>query len=327
MARGDRGNVFLDEFEKMRTEDREVIHVPMENGIITVSKGGLTTELNSRCSILAAMNPVDGRYNILKTLKSNIRRKPEDFPDSLISRFDLIFIMADEVNKEKDAAVAGRMLKLEKNKPEERIPFDLLKDYIAYSKHLNPTIPEPIREKMGKYYEQKRQEMKNDLSKTITPRQLETMERLVEARARMHLRKEATIEDYDDSVWLYEIYINDTWKDPYTGKVDTGPMMGIIETSKLKQMEYLPSIIELMYQDGKGSVGLDGDLYVIEGDLIREVVSRSDGRIDSERAREIIRKSAEDHIDILFSPSPGRYKISGVGRNQMLGAHSQTLNT
>ena len=181
LALGDRGNVFLDEFEKMNKEDREVIHVPMENGIIKVSKGGLNAMLNSRCGILAAMNPVDGRYNTSKTLLSNLRKKTEDFPDSLISRFDFIFIMVDEAKAEVDRAVAKRMLGLDSPNMSERIPLDLFRDYLSYSKHINPKIPTAIKEKMQEYYENRRQEMKTDITKIFTPRQLESIERLIEA--------------------------------------------------------------------------------------------------------------------------------------------------
>jgi len=193
LGRADRGNAFIDEFEKMSKEDREVIHVPMENGIIPISKGGLRATLNSRCSVLAAMNPIDGRYNISKTLLGNIRKKTEDFPDSLISRFDWIFIMVDDAKTEVDEAVADKMLRLDDVDTKEFIPMDLLKDYIAYSKHIEPTIPKAIRVKMKEYYKAKRQEMKTDISKIFTPRQLESLERLIEARARMYLRKEATL--------------------------------------------------------------------------------------------------------------------------------------
>ena len=175
---------------------------------------------------------------------------------------------------------------------------------------------------MRDYYVEKRQEMKSDLSKIITPRTQESLERLIEARARMYLREEATMEDYEDSIWLYEIYINETWRDPYTGKVDTGPMMGIMETSRMKQAEYLPRIIEQMYRDGKGQVGLDTELYVKRGDLVDEMVSR--GKVDQGRANDIIKVAMEK--DLVWSPGVDRIKLSGSDANRMLG-DKQTLNT
>ena len=323
LALGDMGNVFLDEFEKMNREDREMIHVPMENGIITVSKGGLKAALNSRCSVVAAMNPVDGRYNTSKTLKENLRKKPEDFPDSLISRFDIIFVMVDKVERETDKLVAERMLNLDTVNTKEYIPIELFRDYIAYSKRFNPTIPDNIKKKIQRYYEEKRQEMRNDPSKTFTPRQLESIERLIEARARMFMRSEATDEDYEDAVKLHEIYVNETWLDPYTGKVDTGPMVGIPEVSRFKQAEYVPMVIKQMYRDGKGIPDATGELSVRRGDLVKEIVGY--GKVDQGRANEIVKIALEQ--DLVWSPGPDRIKLSDKEANRMLGGEPQTLNT
>ena len=322
LGKADRGNAFIDEFEKMTKEDREVIHVPMENGIIPISKGGLRATLNSRCSLLAAMNPIDGRYNINKTLTGNIRRKAEDFPDSLITRFDWIFIMVDDVKIEVDKAVADKMLKLDDVNIKDVIPLDLMRDYITYSKHVVPTIPREIREKMGEYYKMKRQEMKNDPSKTYTPRQLEALERMIEARARMHLRKEAALEDFNDTIWLQEIYINETWKDPYTGQVDTGPMMGIRESSLMKQAEYVPRIVKSMYDDGKAEIDAGGERYVKKGVLVDELIARSDGKIGRDRAQDVIRLAVQK--DYIWNPTIDKIKLSDLDKNRMLGDNSQT---
>ena len=317
LGKADRGNAFIDEFEKMSKEDRDIIHVPMENGIIPISKGGLRATINSRCSLLAAMNPIDGRYNIYKTLMGNIRRKPEDFPDSLVTRFDWIFIMVDEVKSEVDEAVAEKMLKLDDVNTKETISIDLLRDYITYSKHINPTIPRDIREKMRDYYKKKRQEMKNDESKMYTPRQLESLERMIEARARMHLREEANEEDFNDTVWLQEIYINETWKDPYTGEVDTGPMLGITESSLQKQSDFVPRIVKSMYDDGKAEIDAGGERYVRKGVLVDELVARSNGKIDKGRAQDVIRLAQEK--DSIWSSAVDHIKLSGAGANKMLG--------
>lgn len=323
LGKADRGNAFIDEFEKMTKEDREVIHVPMENGIIPISKGGLRATLNSRCSLLAAMNPVEGRYNISKTLLGNIRRKSEDFPDSLVSRFDWIFIMVDDAKADVDAAVADKMLKLDSSGARDVISLDFMRDYITYSKHLNPTIPREIREKMKEYYKVKRQEMKTDISKIYTPRQLESLERMIEARARMHLRAEANEEDFNDTVWLQEIYVNETWKDPYTDKVDTGPMMGIIETSLQKQADFVPRIVESLYADGKAEIEPTGERFIKKGVLVDELVARSGGRIDKGRAQDVIRLALQK--DFIWSPVADKIKLTG-DRNRMLGGE-QTLNT
>ena len=139
----DMGVCCIDEFDKMTEYDRTAIHEVMEQQTVSIAKAGITTSLNARASILAAANPLYGRYNRKESAQKNI-----NLPAALLSRFDLIFILLDQADPIQDRELANHIGKVHQNTraPETDQLFDstFLRHYIAISKKFEPTLSEDL---------------------------------------------------------------------------------------------------------------------------------------------------------------------------------------
>jgi DNA replication licensing factor MCM5 len=135
MVLADGGVVCIDEFDKMRDEDRVAIHEAMEQQTISIAKAGITTILNARTSVLAAANPIFGRYDDMKSPGENI-----DFQTTILSRFDMIFIVRDDHDRNRDETIAKHVMSIQmgnqgvKEQAEVEIPIEKMKRYISFCK-------------------------------------------------------------------------------------------------------------------------------------------------------------------------------------------------
>ncbi|KAK0673989.1 putative DNA replication licensing factor mcm5 [Cercophora samala] len=214
MVLADGGVVCIDEFDKMRDEDRVAIHEAMEQQTISIAKAGITTILNARTSVLAAANPIFGRYDDMKTPGENI-----DFQTTILSRFDMIFIVKDEHERGKDERIAKHVMGIhmggrgmqDERVVESEIPVEKMRRYISYCKsRCAPRLSDAAAEKLSSHFVAIRKQVHaSELeanarsSIPITVRQLEAIVRITESLAKLSLSPVATEEHVDEAIRLF----------------------------------------------------------------------------------------------------------------------------
>jgi DNA replication licensing factor MCM7 len=204
----DMGVCCIDEFDKMEERDRTSIHEVMEQQTVSIAKAGITTTLNARTSILAAANPVYGRYNSAKSPHENI-----NLPPSLLSRFDLIYILLDRPDSELDFKMATHITYVHQHKvhpksDQELFDYEFLKGYIAYAKQFNPTIGQDLHPHLIQKYCDKRQKIDGEQAKTTysytTPRTLLAVIRIAQAMAKLRFSHQVNKADIEEALRLME---------------------------------------------------------------------------------------------------------------------------
>jgi len=255
MVLGDGGIVAIDEIDKMREEDRVAIHEAMEQGTVSIAKAGIVARLNARASVLAAGNPKRGRYEPELGLAGNI-----NLPITILSRFDLIFILKDVAAIEHDESLVRYVLRTHERhgsvNPE--IPPDLLRKYIAYArKNVKPVLTKEAQEIIKEYYiELRKKSAENPKAPlAITTRQLEALVRLAEAHARMALKNKVEAEDAAEAVRLMNTVLQKVGMDVETGALDIDTIMvGKPRSLQEKEIALLNLIRELAKESDLGCV-------------------------------------------------------------------------
>jgi replicative DNA helicase Mcm len=220
---GDQGLVCIDEFDKIKPEDRSALHEVMEQQTCSVAKGGIVATLNARTSILAAANPMYGKYDPYKNITENV-----NLPVPLLTRFDLIFIVRDIPEREKDNLVASHILEIHKDTEHAAKPaieIDLFSKYLSYARETVPALTQEAIDLIRSYYMDMRK-VESEGMITVTPRQLEGLIRLATARARLLLKDRVDAEDASRAIYLVEQMLRTAGVDVNTGKMDVGVLYG-----------------------------------------------------------------------------------------------------
>ena len=290
----DKGVACIDEIDKMRPEDRVAIHEAMEQHTISVAKGGIVATLNARAAILAAGNPSLGRYEPYRTVADNI-----SLPITILSRFDLIFILRDVPDKEYDARMSEHILSLHRrgNVPQEPpIPQDLLRKYISYAKTVTPVLTPDSLERLKEFYLTMREASESEGTPiAITARQLESLVRIAEARARAALRTEILAEDAEATIAIMRRSLEEVGIDLSSGKFD----IDILMTGKPKSLrDKLRAILSALAE-------LEKETGIVEKSALLERL-RSEFDISNEEAERLTAQLRREGT--IFEPRRGYLK-------------------
>ncbi|MEI7961224.1 MAG: minichromosome maintenance protein MCM [archaeon] len=291
------GVCMADELDKMDTEDRSALHEAMEQGMISVAKAGIVTRFKADTSLLAAANPKDSRFDPHEPFLSQI-----NLPASLISRFDLFFMMRDILDRKKDEEISGHILKTHQSgekiaqskqkgtvlKKEEQdeirkitepaIPQELFRKYVSFARQkCYPVMSQDAIDAISKFYVELRDQGRQQGAYPATARQLEGLVRLAEASARVRLSDTVEVKDAEKAIFLVKESMKETLTDPETGRIDIDIVTTGVTQAKQNAISTIMKIV-------KESMAAGVDMVPIE-----EVVEKAkELGMDAERTNTII---------------------------------------
>jgi replicative DNA helicase Mcm len=312
----DMGVACVDEMDKMHKEDRSALHEAMEQQSISVAKAGITATLKSRCALLGAANPKYGRFDDFAPIAEQI-----NMPPSLLSRFDLIFVMTDKPNEALDTAIAGHILKahgigelitqhahtpvpgvddayieaqLKPVTPD--IDPQLFRKYVAYAKRTCfPILTEGARSKLIEYYMHLRGLADASKPVPVTARQLEALVRLAEASARIRLSSQIEPEDAVRVIRIVDECLKQVAYDAKTGQFDIDKVVTGISKGKRDLIREIKEVIRSL-ADENGRARLE--------DVIERVAERGHQKDEVRKQIELFIRAGE-----AMEPKTGIIKL------------------
>lgn len=246
----DKGICCIDEFDKMNDSTRVILHEAMEQQTISIAKAGIICTLNSRTAILAAANPVESKYNPKLSVVENIR-----LPPTLLSRFDLIYLVLDRSSPVIDRRLANHIVSLfgeddTQKESSSEITREFLAGYISYArKHVLPEISDLAANLLAEVYVEMRNIGSAFKTITATPRQLESLIRLSEALAKMRLSSVVERKDVEEAVRLIKVATQQAATDPTTGKIDMDILASGVSSSKRDVITSVSMVIKQLLKE------------------------------------------------------------------------------
>ena len=312
----DKGIAAIDEMDKMDNEDKSALHEAMEQQTISVAKAGVMATLKSRCSLLAAANPKLGRFDKYEPIAPQINLTP-----ALMSRFDLIFVLTDDPDSNRDSAIAQHILKsnyagelatqIDWNPDISQEDIDnamvvikpaidpeLLRKYVAYArKNIFPTLSDEAKDYFLKYYVGLRsQGQDSNKPVPVTARQLEALIRLGEASARLRLSSKVTLEDARRVVKILEACLRKVGIDPETGFLDADIIASGTSKSTRDKTKSIKDIVREVCKEHQGLAPVE---------IVLDIAEQSG--IERDRAEGIVERLRRDGD--LIEQRPGMLRL------------------